>query len=91
MLEGICGFRAGDQLITAGEGSFVSIPRATVHGLIPVGGRAKALVLFAHAAMEGYWEEVAAAAQAGAIDEAWLTQLQHQHHLEVVGPWAEAD
>ena len=89
MLEGTCRFRAGDEVLTATAGSFVSIPRGVTHGLLPVGGQARALVMFAPAAMEGYWEEVAAATEAGTLDEARLTQLQRDHHLEIVGPWPD--
>ncbi len=48
---------------------------------------ARALVLFTPSAMEGYWEEVAAAAAAGRLDQARLDALARQHQLEIVGPW----
>ncbi len=89
LLEGTCRFRVGDEVITAGAGSFVSVPRGATHGLVPVGGRARALVMFAPAAMEGYWEEIAAATEAGSLDQAKLDQLQRDHHLEIVGPLPE--
>ena len=45
--------------------------------------------MFAPAAMEGYWEEIAAATEAGSLDQAKLDQLQRDHHLEIVGPLPE--
>jgi quercetin dioxygenase-like cupin family protein len=90
LLEGMCRFRVGDEVIVAGPGSFLSVPRGAAHGLVPVGGPARALVMFAPAAMEGFWEEIAAAAESGTLDEARLAHLQHTHHVEIVGPWPEA-
>jgi hypothetical protein len=46
--------------------------------------------MFAPAAMEGFWEEIAATAESGTLDEARLAHLQHTHHVEIVGPWPEA-
>jgi hypothetical protein len=45
-----------------------------VHGLLPIGGPARALVLFTPSAMEGYFE-------------ARLDELARGHRLEIVGPW----
>jgi quercetin dioxygenase-like cupin family protein len=87
MLEGGCKFLVGADTITATAGSFLSIPRGATHGLMPIGGPARALVFFTPAAMEGYWEEVAAAAAAGALDEERLDELGRRHHVEIVGPW----
>jgi quercetin dioxygenase-like cupin family protein len=87
LLEGACRFRVGDELIVAHPGSFLCVPRGSTHGLVPLGGPARALVMFAPAAMEGYREEVAAAAEAGTLDESRLGQLQRAHQVEIVGPW----
>ena len=56
-----------------------------------VGGPARALVMFSPAAMEGYWEEVAAATADGTLDGAKLERLARQHHLEMVGPWVDGN
>lgn len=52
LLEGCCRFQVGDAIIDADAGAFVSIPGVT-HGLVPVGGRARTLVIFSPVAMEG--------------------------------------
>jgi quercetin dioxygenase-like cupin family protein len=87
MLEGSCKFLVGADTFTASEGSFLSIPCGATHGLMPIGGPARALVFFTPAAMEGYWEEIAAATAAGRLDQERLGELGRQHHLEIVGPW----
>ena len=86
VLDGTCRFRVGDELMTVGPGSFVSVPRGATHGVVAVGGPARALVMFSPAAMEGYWEEVAAATADGTLGQATLERLARQHHLELVGP-----
>ena len=43
--------------------------------------------MFAPAAMEGYWEEMAAAAEAGPLDQARVEEIARRYHLEIVGPW----
>ena len=72
VLDGTCRFRVGDELMTVGPGSFVSVPRGATHGVVAVGGPARALVMFSPAAMEGYWEEVAAASADGTLDQAMV-------------------
>jgi quercetin dioxygenase-like cupin family protein len=89
MLAGTCRFLVEGETITVTEGSFLSIPTGATHGLVPVGGSARALVIFAPAAMEGYWRELAAATAAGCLDDTTHQQLQRAYHLEIVGPWPE--
>ena len=91
LLEGFCRFRVGDDLIDAAAGSFVSVPRGVTHGLVPIGGPARALVIFAPAAMEGYWEDLAAAEASGPLDEDRIAEIARRYHLEIVGPWAVDD
>ena len=87
LLEGSCQFRVGADTFAATTGSFLSIPRGEIHGLVPIGGPARALVFFTPAAMEGYWEELAGLTAAGGPDLERLDQLGRAHHLEVLGPW----
>ena len=87
ILAGSCRFRVGDDVVDAGPGSFVSIPAGATHGFVPRGGSARALVTFTPAAMEGYWEAVAEAEEAGTLDQARMDELARRHHLEIVGPW----
>ena len=35
MLDGTCRFRVGDDIVTAGQGSFLSVPRGATHALLP--------------------------------------------------------
>jgi quercetin dioxygenase-like cupin family protein len=88
MLEGSCRFIVGADTFTASESSFLSVPRGATHGLIPIGGPGRALVFFTPAAMEGYWEGIAAATAAGRLDEERLNELGRQHHVETVGTMA---
>ena len=54
ILHGTCRFYIGTAVVTASQGAFISIPRGVSHGFIPVGGGARALVMFTPAAMEGF-------------------------------------
>ena len=87
VLEGTCRFYVGGEVITANQGSFVSIPRGVTHGFMPVGGGARALVMFTPAAMEGFWEEIGAAVEAGSLDQAKLELLRRTHHMQSIGPF----
>jgi quercetin dioxygenase-like cupin family protein len=89
MLEGTCRLLVGDEVVTAPRGAFVSVPRGVPHGLVPIGGPARALVMFTPAAMEGFWEELHAAAAAGTLDQARLESLGRYYHLEFMGPFPQ--
>jgi hypothetical protein len=67
-LEGTCRLYVGGEVATATQAAFVSIPRGVTHGFMLVGGGARALVMFTPAAMEGFWEEIGAAVDAGTLD-----------------------
>jgi hypothetical protein len=56
---------------------------------VPIGGPARALVMFTPAAMEGFWEELHAAAAAGTLDQARLESLGRNYHLEFMGPFPQ--
>jgi quercetin dioxygenase-like cupin family protein len=89
LLEGTCRFRVGDDVVDAEAGAFLSVPRGAAHGLVAIGGPARALVMFTPAAMEGYWEEMAAATEAGPPDPDRLQEMARRYHLEIVGPWPD--
>jgi quercetin dioxygenase-like cupin family protein len=85
VLEGTCRFYVGGEVITATQGAFVSIPRGVTHGFMPVGGGARALVMFTPAAMEGFWDEIASAVEAGTLDQAKLDLLRRTYHMQSIG------
>ena len=89
MLEGTCRFRVADDVVDAQAGTFVSVPRGSTHGLLPIDGPARALVMFTPAAMEGFWEEVAAGSEAGPLEQTDLERIARRYHLEMVGPWPD--
>ena len=57
------------------------------------GGGARALMMFPPSAMERFWEEIHAAAQAGTLDRAKLETLRRTYHMQSIGPfphsWSE--
>jgi quercetin dioxygenase-like cupin family protein len=85
VLEGTCRFYVDGEVITATQGAFVSIPRGVTHGFMPVGGGARALVMFTPAAMEGFWDEIASAVEAGTLDQAKLDLLRRTYHMQSIG------
>jgi quercetin dioxygenase-like cupin family protein len=89
MLEGTCRILVGDEVVTATQGAFVSVPRGVTHGFVPIGGAARALVMFTPAAMEGFWEELHFAAESGSLDQAKLETLRQTYHLESIGPFPQ--
>lgn len=68
-------------------GTFVYVPRGAPH-TFKVTSRVpgKKLNLFAPAAMQGFFEELAAAEAAGAVSPEDLGAIAGRHHMEVVGP-----
>jgi quercetin dioxygenase-like cupin family protein len=58
VLEGECEFRLGDDVITAGVGDFVNVPRGKVHCFYNSGTRLARLILtFTPAGIEKFFEE----------------------------------
>jgi quercetin dioxygenase-like cupin family protein len=58
VLEGLCDFRLGEQVITAGAGDFVNIPRGAVHRFHNAGDAPARLILtFTPAGIEKFFEE----------------------------------
>jgi mannose-6-phosphate isomerase-like protein (cupin superfamily) len=90
VLEGELTFRIGDRTIPAPAGSFILVPRGTLHtfgntGSVP----ARYLQLFSPGGMERYFAERAAllgAAAPGAPDRTALRELNQRYGMEFVEP-----
>lgn len=68
-------------------GTFVYVPRGTPHTFKVISETpGKKLNLFTPAAMQGFFEELAAAEAAGVVLPADLETISSRHHMEVVGP-----
>ena len=87
----------GDYVMTIEErqelcppGSFVYVPKGVRHTFqVRSGSPGRKLNLFVPAAMETFFEELAAAEAAGTADEAALAAIAEHAHMEVVGPLPE--
>lgn len=68
-------------------GTFVYVPRGAPHTFKVISqGPGKKLNIFAPAAMQGFFEELAAAEAAGSVSPDDLEAISGRHHMEVVGP-----
>jgi mannose-6-phosphate isomerase-like protein (cupin superfamily) len=68
-------------------GTFVYVPRGAPHTFKVISqGPGKKLNIFAPAAMQGFFEELAAAEAAGSVSPDDLEAISARHHMEVVGP-----
>ena len=69
LLEGEVEFLLGDDLVVAGPGDFVNVPRGTVHRFRNAGAETARMVLtFSPAGMERFFEETLEEAPNGAHD-----------------------
>lgn len=58
LVEGSIDFRLGDEMVTAGPGDFVNVPKGTVHCFHNSGTETARMVLtFTPAGMEGFFED----------------------------------
>ncbi len=67
-------------------GSFIFIPAGLPHGFRVGGVASRKLNLYAPAAMVGYFDDVAAATQAGDVDPDQLSEIALRYAMEVIGP-----
>ncbi|MGH2727833.1 MAG: cupin domain-containing protein, partial [Actinomycetota bacterium] len=86
ILDGAARFHVDGESREAERGSFLSVPCGVAHGFVALVEGTRALVLFTPSAMEGFWEELAGAAEAGALDGVDVAGLYQRHSLEPVGP-----
>ena len=70
-------------------GSFIFIPAGIPHGFRVGGVASRKLVLFAPAAMLGYFDELAAAVSAGEADPDLLSEIARRYAMDVIGPVPE--
>jgi len=70
-------------------GSFIYIPAGMPHGFRVGGVTSRKLNLYMPAAMVGYFDEVADAAQAGEVDPEALSRIALRYSMEVIGPVPE--
>jgi quercetin dioxygenase-like cupin family protein len=90
ILEGEFRFKLGDELSTAGPGSFVFIPRGLVHTWQVIGDRpGRFLFTFAPAGMEGFFDRLSTLTE---FNPGAFRAAAAEHAMEVVGPpLAESD
>jgi mannose-6-phosphate isomerase-like protein (cupin superfamily) len=74
---------------TCPAGSFIFIPAGTPHGFRVGGVPSRKLNIYTPAAMVGYFEEFAAAVEAGDVDEDVLSEIALRHAMQVIGPVPE--
>lgn len=68
-------------------GTFVYVPRGTAHTFKVISRTpGRKLNLFAPAAMQGFFEDLAAGEAAGTVSVEDLEAISRRHHMEIVGP-----
>jgi hypothetical protein len=67
-------------------GSFIFIPAGIEHGFRVGGAASRKLVLFAPAAMVGYFDELSAAVASGHVEAGALSAIALKYGMEVRGP-----
>ena len=91
VLEGDMRFLVGDEEIVAGPGTFVYIPRGTVHAWRPVGtGPVRQLLVVIPGGFEGYFDEMQGLPSPREAPEAWR-DLNRRWDVEVIGPIIESE
>ncbi len=87
VLEGEYQMYLEDRQELCPPGTLVHVPRGVAHTFKVVSeGPGKKLNLFTPAAMQGFFEELAAAEAAGTVSPEDLDAISGRHHMEVVGP-----
>jgi len=87
VLEGTYLMYLQDRQEECPPGTFVHVPRGTPHTFtVTSQGPGKKLNLFTPAAMQGFFEELAAGEAAGDVSPDDLEAISRRHHMEVVGP-----
>ena len=78
------------QEFRCGPGSFVFIPAGTPHGFRVGAEPSRKLLLFAPAAMVGYFDDLSEAMHAGNLGPDALAAIAAEHAMEVIGPIPES-
>lgn len=87
VLEGTYVMYLEDRQAECPPGTFVYVARGTPHTFKVVSHTpGKKLNLFAPAAMQGFFEDLAAAEAAGTVSDSDLQDISDRHQMEIVGP-----
>lgn len=87
VLEGSYLMYLEDRQTECPPGTFVYVPRGVAHTFKVISrSPGKKLNLFTPAAMQGFFEELAAAEAAGTVSPEDLGAISGRHHMEVIGP-----
>jgi hypothetical protein len=89
VLEGEYIIFIDEEEIRCPAGSFVYIPAGAVHGFRVGSQPSKKLNLHVPEAMVGYFDELAAAIEAGDMDDERLGAIAARYGMEVLGPVPE--
>ncbi|HEX7168016.1 MAG TPA: cupin domain-containing protein [Acidimicrobiales bacterium] len=89
VLEGEYFMYVDGQEFRCPAGSYVYVAAGVVHGFRVGDAPSRKLNLYVPAAMVGYFDEVAAAAAAGDMDDERLGAIAERYGMEVVGPVPE--
>ena len=89
VLEGDMRFVLGEEEFVAGPGTFVYIPRGTIHAWRPTGtGPVRQLLITIPGGFEGYLDEMQGLPTPQEDPKAWL-ELNRRWDAEIVGPTLE--
>lgn len=84
VLEGRVRAQLGTKTMVVGAGTFIYIPRGTVHTFAAAGSEpARVLVLFLPAGLEQYLRDTASAYRGGSPDVAEIAALRRRHDIEM--------
>lgn len=95
VLDGTVSFQVGDRRVEAGPGSFVLVPRGTLHGFSNPGEKpARVLVIISPSGFERFFEEAGEPARSrtlppspsGPPDVERLSAIGRKYNLEIKGP-----
>ncbi len=87
VLEGSLRFKLGSELHSAPAGSFVFVPRGTVHAFQNVGeGPARILVIFNPSGMEPFFDRFPRLPAGEPVDPSAFARLGADVGMDVVGP-----
>ncbi len=86
VLEGLFDFRVGGDIVRGAEGTFLLVPRGTMHSFINVGDTT-ARLLFVHSpGLEGFFIELSKLSQAGPPDAETIAAVMRKWGMEVATP-----
>jgi mannose-6-phosphate isomerase-like protein (cupin superfamily) len=90
VLEGEYVMFLGEREVVCPVGSFIFVPAGLPHGFRVGAVPSRKLNFYFPAAMVGYFDELAAAVEAGDVEDERLDEIAQRHSMEVVGPVPES-